>query len=156
LAAALTRFLQEYPWTSDGLSRTERRLLELTNGGGTKLSTLFPRMHDGERAYHVTDSSLADMAESLSRTSPPLITLHRADGPASRGSLRAAVTLTETGRSVLAGEADRVAICGIDRWLGGVHLQSGAHVWRWNDGEARVVETPAPAPRNPNPGTSEP
>ena len=29
LATALTRFLQEYPWTSDGLSRTERRLLEL-------------------------------------------------------------------------------------------------------------------------------
>ena len=34
LAASITRFLQEYPWTTDGLSRTERRLLELANGVG--------------------------------------------------------------------------------------------------------------------------
>ena len=34
LAAALTRFIQEGPWTVDGLSRTERRLLELASGDG--------------------------------------------------------------------------------------------------------------------------
>ena len=28
LAAALKRFLEEYPWTTDGLSRTERQLLQ--------------------------------------------------------------------------------------------------------------------------------
>ena len=33
------------------------------------------------------------------------------------------VGLTDVGRSVLAGESDRVTTCGIDRWLGGVHLQ---------------------------------
>ena len=35
------------------------------------------------------------------------------------------VTLTDAGRSVLAGRLDRVVACGIERWLGGVHLQSG-------------------------------
>src|SRR4029077_4083419 len=37
LAAAVARFLQEYPWTTDGLSRTERRLLDLAAGGQVEL-----------------------------------------------------------------------------------------------------------------------
>jgi hypothetical protein len=35
LAAAITRFLQEYPWTTDGLSRSERRLLERRTAPGS-------------------------------------------------------------------------------------------------------------------------
>src|SRR5215471_4821481 len=73
LAAAMTRFLQEYPWTTDGLSRSERRLLELADGDGISLWKAFPRMHDGEHAYYVTDTSLAEMVESLSLTSPQLL-----------------------------------------------------------------------------------
>ena len=49
------------------------------------------------------------------------------------------VALTDTGRSVLAGQLDRVAICSIDRWLGGVHLQSGGQLWRWDDTKHRVI-----------------
>ena len=33
----------------------------------------FPRMHEGEDAYYITDLSFADLAEALSRTSPPLL-----------------------------------------------------------------------------------
>jgi len=138
LAPAITRFFQEYPWTTDGLSRTERRLLELANGDGIALWTAFPRMHEGEEAYYVTDGSLAALAETLSCTSPPLLTLdpsRAAEGHVLRGR----VALTDTGRSVLAGQLDRVAICGIDRWLGGVHLQSGGQVWRWDDTRKRVT-----------------
>jgi hypothetical protein len=39
---------------------------------------------------------------------------------------------TETGRRVLAAELDRVATCGIDVWLGGVHLVGQAAAWRWD------------------------
>ena len=69
LATAVTRFLQEYPWTSDGLSRTERRLLELAAGDGVTLSKAFARMHDGENAYYITDTALAALAEELSAPS---------------------------------------------------------------------------------------
>src|SRR5437773_6484138 len=132
LAPAITRFFQEYPWTTDGLSRTERRLLELANGDGIALWTAFPRMHEGEEVYYVTDGSLAALAETLSRASPPLLTLD--PSRAAEGHvLRGLVALTDTGRSVLAGQLDRVAICGIDRWLGGVHLQSRGQVWRWDN-----------------------
>ena len=37
LAPAITRFLQEYPWAHDGLSLSERRLLELAEGDGIAL-----------------------------------------------------------------------------------------------------------------------
>jgi len=50
LAPAITRFLQEYPWTTDGLSRTERRLLELASDDGIALWGAFPLMHEGEQA----------------------------------------------------------------------------------------------------------
>jgi hypothetical protein len=134
----VTRFLQEYPWVGDGLSRSERRLLELADGSGIPLGQAFPRMGEGERFYHITDTSLADMAETLSSTSPPLLTLERS-GVATGHVLQGVVSLTDAGRSVLAGRLDRVATCGIDRWLGGVHLQSGSGVWRWDDTRQRVV-----------------
>jgi hypothetical protein len=135
LAAALTRFLQEYPWAIDGLSRTERRLLVLADQVPS-LRAVFPQMHEGEDAYYVTDSSLAAMAEELSRLSPPLLafTPGDTDGTPAVGVLHGTVALTDTGRAVVAGRCDRVTTCGLDRWLGGVHLQSGAKDdWRWDD-----------------------
>jgi hypothetical protein len=140
LAAAITRFLQEYPWTSDGLSRTERRLLELASGDGIALWKAFPRMHEGEQAYYVTDGSLAALAETLSGTSPPLLTLD-VSRAAEGHVLMGIVALTDTGRSVLAGQVDRVETCGIDRWLGGVRLQSGGQLWRWDDTRQRVTKS---------------
>ena len=140
LAAAIARFLQDYPWTTDGLSRTERRLLALARDSSIRLSTAFSRMHDGEDAYYVTDSSIAALAEALSRTSPPLLTL--TPGRSDAGELlQGLVTLTGTGRAVLAGQQDRIAACGIDRWLGGVHLQSNArqNLWRWDDTRQRIT-----------------
>jgi hypothetical protein len=138
LAAALTRFLQEYPWTRDGLSRTERRLLEVAQGDGIALWKAFPKMYEGERVYHATRESLAELAETLSRTSPPLLALDLSETAEGHG-LRGTVTLTDTGRSVLSGRQDRVAACGIDRWLGGVHLQSGSRIWRWDDVRERIT-----------------
>jgi hypothetical protein len=137
LSAAVHRFLQEYPWTRDGLSRTERRLLELAGNGHITLATAFPRMHEGEDVHYVTDLSLAQMAEALSRTSPPLLAFdpgQMRDGT----SLQGAVTLTDAGRAVLAGQ-DRIATCGIDRWLGGVHLYGDSVRWRWDEAQQRVT-----------------
>ena len=138
LAPAITRFLQEYPWTIDGLSRTERRLLELANGDGIVLRNAFPRMYEDEHVFHLTGEGLAELAERLSLTSPPLLTLRFEDG--SDGyDLRGMATLTDAGRSVLSGEQDRVTTCGIDRWLGGVHLQNGERSWRWDNMRQCVV-----------------
>jgi hypothetical protein len=137
LAPALERFLQEYPWTNDGLSRTERQLFRQA-GDGVSLAAVFPRMHQDEIAYYVTDLSLASMADELSRTSPALLTLGPSNGG---GPLQRHVGLTAAGRAVLDGKQDRVAICGIDRWLGGVHVRRGGVVWRWDPARRTVVRT---------------
>jgi hypothetical protein len=127
----VTRLLEESPSTVDGLSRTERRLLQLGGGNGIGLAKAFPHMHEGETSYYVTDSSLVELAETLSRTAPPLLTFDVGGEDGDRG-MRGAVTLTDTGRAVFEGRQDRVAACGIDRWLGGVHLQGRGPVWRWD------------------------
>jgi hypothetical protein len=138
LAPALERFLQDYPWTRDGLSRTERRLLQLAESGPVNASMVFPRMHVDE-LYHVSDLSLAAMIETLARTSPPLLTaVPKAGANGPMAVLRGTISLAEAGREVLSGRRDRVAL-GVDRWLGGVHLQSGADLWRWDDEGRRIT-----------------
>ena len=138
LARALTRFLEEYPWSTDGLSRSERRLLELASGDGITLIDAFPRMYDDENTYHIVDTAIASVAADLSHTSPPLLTLTSED-PTGARPLSAHATLTAAGAAVLAGEQDRVKACGIDRWFGGVHLQSSGRVWRWDPLHGSVV-----------------
>ena len=60
--------------------------------------------------------------------------LRRTSGPGNAGS-----QLTEVGRKILAGQADNVRLYGIDRWLGGVHLQGSHAAWRWDDRRGAVI-----------------
>ena len=137
LAAALRRFLEEYPWTRDGLSRSERRLLELADPGPTELIAAFPRMQEGEKAYFITDGSILSLVETFSQTTPALLTYEDAASTAGQ-VLHGAVAITNAGRDVLAGRLDRIATCGLDRWYGGVHLQGNGPMWRWDDQAERI------------------
>src|SRR5207247_1269516 len=58
-----------------------------------------------------------------------------------RAFARLPLRLTDTGQQVLDGRADRVALLGLDRWLGGTHLTPTA-AWRW-DPDARLLVRPA-------------
>ena len=134
LASAITAFLREFPWTTDGLSRSERRLLQLAAAGSLTLAEAFPRMDDGQRAYYVSDESLNDLADDLSGTVPALLTVSEGE------SLRRTAAITDAGREVLAARLDRVATCGLDRWFGGTHLQAG-NMWRWDEDRQRIGPT---------------
>jgi hypothetical protein len=138
LATALTRFLQEYPWTRDGLSRTERNLLQLSSDGPIDLATVFARIDQDEQSYFVTDLTLDALSDALAGTSPPLLSRERSTTDGDR-PLQGTVAITDAGRAVLSGRRDRVEMCGIDRWLGGVHLQGKSNVWRWDDARQHVV-----------------
>lgn len=94
---------------------------------------------------HESDTSLADLAEGFSRMSPPLVTRDRNPGSNSQ-RLTGSVTITPAGAGVLRGREDRVAVYGIDRWMGGVHLQSGTNLWRWDDTRGQVVPDTARTP----------
>jgi hypothetical protein len=120
LARALERFLQDYPSTRDGLSRTERRLLSVAEEG-LAIAPAFRRMHQGEDAYYIGYESFIALIEELSSASLPLVKV------ADRS-----ISLTAEGREVLEGRRDRVSY-GLDRWMGGCRLKTGeTPIWRWN------------------------
>lgn len=136
LGAALTRFLQEYPWASDGLSRTERRILQLASASAVELRAIFSAVHEGETHYYLADTELADHAGAMSETTPALLTWKRG---VDDSALAGTVAIAGAGRRVLDGAADRVELCGLDRWLGGVRLAPGLPLWRWDDARRCIV-----------------
>ena len=56
---------------------------------------------------------------------------------------RLELRLTATGEETLRGEADRVELLGIDRWLGGTHITPG-NTWRWDAAELKLVRPASP------------
>jgi hypothetical protein len=120
LAAALRRFLEELP-DEQGLSRSERQMLELLAEKPRTPFDLFLASQQREEALFDGDvwffQRLADLQ--------PLVVV---DGEAA---------VTDAGREVLAGTADRIELLGIDRWLGGTHLRPD-NLWRWDRKEEKV------------------
>ena len=139
LGAALARHLEEFPSERDGLSRTERRLLEQASDGPAQIHEAFARMHDGERAYYIADAWFFDRARDLAQASPPLMQL-TITSDRNTAMPAGTIALTPEGRDVLRGDADRVKLCGIDRWLGGVHVHGGGPGWRWSDRAGHLLE----------------
>ncbi|MFM8535175.1 MAG: hypothetical protein ACKOEC_16555 [Acidimicrobiia bacterium] len=127
LADALRRHLEEFPSQRDGLSLSERRLMEQAADGPAPLGEMLPRMHDGERWLYVTDTMLMDRVRALTDASPALLAVA---GAFDRQRPSGTIELTAAGRDVLAGRQDRVRLCGLDRWLGGVHLTGRGRDWR--------------------------
>lgn len=139
LASSLRRHLEEFPWTRDGLSRTERRIMQLARPGSIDIRRAFPLMHDDESAFYIGDSSFWQIVKELASATPALVSIAATE--AAPGRLPSGtIALTDTGRSILGGHADRVAQCGIDRWLGGVHLVASQPNWRWDSGRQMITQ----------------
>jgi hypothetical protein len=138
LAGALRRHLEEFPSTREGLSRTERDILELLCRGPRSPRDLFPAQQALEERIFMSDSTFKWLLEEMSAVDPRPIALRteRADD----GRLpRGVASITAFGRDLLDARADRVAACGIDRWLGGVHLAGRGPVWRWDAATNRLA-----------------
>ena len=138
LAGALSRHLEEFPSTINGLSRTEQRLMDLAEPGPIDLWAVFSHLHDQETAFYIGDTSFWQVVQELTATSPPLLALEVTSSVPGRLP-QGIIALTETGRDVLHGLADRVGRCGLQRWLGGSHLEGFEAMWRWHGAEARIV-----------------
>ena len=139
LAHALARHLEEFPSDTNGLSRSERRMMELALERPADIHQAFPKMHEGETAYYITDTSFFDLANALATAQPPLLTINLRHPKGSEMPV-GTLELTKPGREVALGRADRIQVCGIDRWLGGVHLESRGPAWRWNARDGRLIE----------------
>jgi hypothetical protein len=136
LAGALRRHLEEFPAVRNGLSRTEQQaLLGVAAGHGT-FEKLFRATQRMEERVFMGDASFLRNLRVLAAGSRPLLRLEPSPG----GSLRSlGISLTTTAWDVLEGRDDWVQIQGLDRWLGGVHLQGRETQWRWDAEGARLV-----------------
>jgi redox-sensitive transcriptional activator SoxR len=129
LAPALRRLLEELPAPGDGLSGTERRALTAIAAGRATPREAFLAAQDAEPAPFLGDTwfyaSVAELGVGENRLletaegeplppAPPLGDAQRFVGLPLR--------LTEAGEKVLAGDANRVELLGIDRWVGGTHV----------------------------------
>ena len=123
LSAALRRFLEEYPWSSDGLARSERQILAAVAAGARGRKAIFLAQQAFEERPFLGEAVVRRRLEELA----PLLR---------RGGLSA------LGRDVLAGRADWIEVRGgIDRWLGGVHLVGDDAQWRWDGTAGALVRT---------------
>jgi hypothetical protein len=132
LTTASRRWLEEFPSTRNGLSRSRRQILDLLNDRPYTPVELFVANGDLEAGAHYLGdwSFFAYLRELSAAASPALLDL--AGQPFTRESLRTPLAVTAFGRDLLAGRADWIRTNGIDRWLGGVHMNSTKSTWRWS------------------------
>lgn len=132
LAAALGRHLEQFPGSRDGLSRSERQAVAALAGGVLPFEELFDRSQRDEERRFLGDAVLRSYLARLAAPPAPLVVSD--DGGESW-------RLTDVGRRVLEGTADRLTAAPCDRWLGGVRLLSPHRLWRW-DVETRRLRAP--------------
>jgi hypothetical protein len=137
LAGAVRRHLEEYPAIRTGLARSESQIMRTAVDGPVSLSSSFRATQAMEEWIYLGDWSFVDIVRELARPPHPLLLLTpvleralRGNAPLDHAAWDETISLTAEGTAVLAGDIDRVALRGIDRWLGGVHLLDRTP-WRW-------------------------
>jgi len=130
LAAALHRYLEEFPSAATGLSRTETQILRVVSGGPLPVGEAFQASTALEDAIFLGDLSFFNIVHTLASARHPMLAIGESS-PEPPSFAERTIRLTDTGREVLAGRADHIALNGIDRWMGGVHLK-GTDTWRWD------------------------
>lgn len=149
LERALTRQLEEFPSTINGLSRSEREALTAINEGHVTPVGAFLEVAKKQESIFLGDLVFYSYLERLSGKEHPLVTW--TDGSPvvaptaaeARDFVNGELQLTPLGRDVLAGKKDWQSINTQPRWLGGVEIKP-ASSWRWDPGTRRLVAPPPP------------
>jgi hypothetical protein len=144
LGDGVRRRLEEFPWTVDGLSRTERAALAALAAAERSFGQLFEEVQRAEERSWVTDMMLMHRLRVLAMAATPLVATVPEPPPvdplapdAGRDVRQLRFRLTPAGQEVFEGKRDAIATNGIDTWIGGVHL-TGENLWRWNAGTRRL------------------
>ena len=87
LADALRRYLDDFPSEGNGLSRTDRQILEAVNEGAQTPKKIFWAFQAKEQARYMTDAVLELHLKRMTKGGPALLTA-------------APITLTEAGRKL--------------------------------------------------------
>jgi hypothetical protein len=141
LAPALRRFFEELPAPQTGLSRTEGTALAGIAEGNSRAVDLFHRAIASEEAPFMGDMSFFRMLDDLAFAETPLIAGLAPPPEREDGTERyrdAVLRLTAAGAAAVNGDADHVALSGLDRWWAGTRLY-GRSVWRYDRNSQELV-----------------
>lgn len=151
LRDGLARLFREYPDRRSGLSASEWALLDALADGGATPAEAFARVqHDDARPFLGDRQVWSRLHAFVTAEQPllrpaggewisPVVDLLSPDEPDMAGFLAQSLTLTDTGRAVLAGDRDWLDLGGAGRWLGGVEFRDAASAWRYDPDRATVV-----------------
>ena len=132
MARALMRHLQELPSARNGLALTQQLALETAAAHGPAEARALFHSYASEKEPlpFLGDIMFWDvLAELAAAEKPALVAI--ADDPHNRWPGRR-VSLTDTGRALLAGEIDWL-LCGPrPRFVGGIDIQAGKPAWRFD------------------------
>ena len=147
LAPALGRLLEELPSKANGLSRTEHAALAAVAEGARAPAEIFVAVHTREERPFMGDWPFWRVLGRLASGTKPMLELASGARPRFPPEVPAAASfgaqrfrLTPSGREVLAEKLDAIQLNGIERWLGGTHLQKGAKLWRWDRAAGKLME----------------
>ena len=104
--------------------------------GWASAGAVFARLGERETRPFLGDLFFFRIVARLATGRVPLL---RLDPPGGQVTAGTGLRPTAAGRRVLRGEADHVALNGIDRWVGGVHLHGGTARWRWDEGTESIA-----------------
>ena len=152
LANALKRFLQKYPFTRNGLNRTQNQIMNAVSDGAVTLMEIFTAVSGMEERPFMGDTSFWQIIHDLAVVHIPVL---KVTGPESLDKIskvdREALTskelrkweisITDAGKKVMNNEEDFIELNGIDCWLGGVHLRGCDSQWRWDEQNEKLLES---------------
>jgi hypothetical protein len=156
LGNALLRHLQQFPSVTNGLSRTQKQILEATASGDRTTAEIFWQQSEREESPFMGDSVIWQYLHEFCTSREPLLEVTNRSSFAfpeqcqnREEFLAQQLRLTDRGRNILQDREDWIAINGIDRWLGGVHLtctreawaDSNRSLWRWNEQNQKLILT---------------
>ena len=131
LEGTIVRLLDEFPNSSNGLSRTAQQALTIISEGEKLAGKVFGRSQELEDRIFMGDSSFWVILQELLDSSPALIELPLGKELKLPTAKDQELTITSVGLDVLAGKKSWLEIVDLDRWIGGVHLNPD-NVWLWS------------------------
>ncbi len=157
LAAAIERFIAEFPDAETGLGLTERRILGLLEEGPKTLGELFTASQREEDAMYLGDWSFLVLLQEMLQAEPPLlhaeVNSETPSVPDWQDPLhpKARLSLSEAGLQRLSGVGGNRAPHWPIRWFGGVCMHPVEHWTR--DTEGNLVHMVGESGPDPEPVT---
>jgi hypothetical protein len=137
LAPALHRHLEELPSKATGLSLTQFLILQLLDESASTISDLWTRYGSREPLPFLGDTMFLHIVNEMGQTKLPVV---ERTTTATGQPFRDHLAITHTGRDVLHGITDWLALHPPPRWVGGVRIEARNRAWRWDDEQQDAIQ----------------